>query len=84
MKGRARQWAGTLVLCAALVALQGVKWGAEVSERKFEEVGGILVPVDCNAGNHLYPYLATVLTCGCIMVMIIVIIVVGSEIENYI
>ncbi len=83
-KAPPERWAATLLLCTAFLCLQVAQWGMDAPERKFEEVGGILVPVECNAGNHLYPYLATVLTCGCIMMMIVVIIVVGSEIENFV
>lgn len=83
-KAPPERWAATLLLCTAFLCLQVAQWGMDAPERKFEEIGGILVPVECNAGNHLYPYLATVLTCGCIMMMIVVIIVIGSEIENFI
>ena len=73
-----------LVVALCLVALQSVQLSAGVSERKFEEIGDILVPLDCSAGNHLYPYLATALTCGCILMMIAIIIIFGGDLGSYI
>ena len=74
----------SFLLALCFISLQSVYWGGVVPESKFEEVGGILVPLNCNAGNHLYPYLATALTCGCILMMIAVIIVFGGDLGTYI
>jgi hypothetical protein len=40
---------------------------------------GIYVREAINASNHLYPYVATVITCGCILVVIMVIILFGAD-----
>ena len=40
---------------------------------------GIVLPLECNSSQHTYPYLATVFTCGCILVVIIAIIVFGAN-----
>jgi hypothetical protein len=66
------------VVALCLLALDVSQLNVETAGRKFQDIGGILVPLECNAGNHLYPYLATALTCGCIILSIIVIIVFGS------
>ena len=40
---------------------------------------GVLVREITNASNHLYPYVATIITCGCILVVIIGIIMFGGD-----
>jgi len=40
---------------------------------------GVLVREVVNASNHLYPYVATIITCGCILVVIIGIIMFGGD-----
>jgi hypothetical protein len=37
--------------------------------------------IGINATNHLYPYVATVFTCGCILVIIIGIILFGGQLD---
>ena len=40
---------------------------------------GVLQRVVSNSSNHLYPYVAAVFTCGCIMVVIMAIIMFGGS-----
>lgn len=64
---------------AVAVALSALSAGIDKKDQdKFADIAGILVPQDINASNHLYPYIASALTCGCILIVIMAIIIFGG------
>lgn len=76
------------VLLVALTLFSGRDGGFLNSEldqnnmNKFTEIAGIMVPKDVNANNHLYPYLASVFTCGCILLILMTIILFGGDLGS--
>ncbi len=74
-----------LIAFAALLALSLLDHGAideHKQDEKYMEIAGILVPRDVNASNHLYPYLAAMLTCGCILIILMTIILFGGSLGS--
>lgn len=41
--------------------------------------GNILIPDTINAGSHVYPYMATIVSMTCLLVLVLIIICFGSQ-----
>ena len=57
----------------------GFEQVSATSEWCVDSNSGILQRIAVNSSNHLYPYVATIFTCGCILVVIIAIIMFGGD-----
>ena len=71
-----------LSVAAALALLVPLLVDTDGYQVKFLEIAGILVPRNINASNHLYPYLASAFTCGCILLVIMAIIIFGGDLGS--
>ena len=71
-----------LSVAVALALLVPLLVDTDTYQVKFLEIAGIRVPRDINASNHLYPYLASALTCGCILIVIMAIIIFGGNLGS--
>ena len=73
----------TMLSCAIclLFIVSLLSWQTESipPDLYLDERSGILQRCVSNSSNHLYPYVATIFTCGCIMVVIIGIIMFGGS-----
>ena len=79
---RSFAWYMTLLLLIPLVALALCAHAPDPSSGgafQMDPRSGVLQRVVANASNHLYPYVAAVFTCGCIVVVILGIIMFGGS-----
>ena len=71
-----------LSVAVALALLSPILVDTNGHQVRYSDIAGILVPRDINASNHLYPYLASAFTCGCILIVIMAIILFGGDLGS--